>query len=153
MALAVGTRWWNSFLHTQPALLSAGGGFAGLSTAGGVRLCCCAHRGVSEHVGHTMNSSSLVTRQGNKVSFWAGYPGVSWKYSFAVTKEFFLGLWKQKNSIGIETYSLIGWISKVIIHGEGRLRSWGFLDCTNMSVSYAQAFVPLPSTEKVWDKE
>lgn len=52
-----------------------------------------------------------------------GYSGVSSKYKFAMTKTFFLGLWKQKKSIGIETYRPIGWINKVIIHWEERLRS------------------------------
>ena len=119
----------------------------------GVRFRCCTHRDVSEHVGHVLNSSSLVTRQGNKLSIWAGCSGVSSKYKFAMTKTFFLSLWKQKKSIGIETYSPVGWISKVIIHWEERLRSCFIFDCTNITVSYAQAFVPVSSTEKVWDKE
>lgn len=114
-----------------------------------LRLC---HRDVSEHVGHLLSSSRLGTRRGKEVGIWAGYSGVSSRYKFKMTKILSLGLWKQKKSIGIETCSPGGWISKVIVHWEEDAELFYF-DCRNIAVSYAQAFVSVSSTEKVQIKE
>lgn len=69
---------------------------AGLPMTGGMRLCCSAHRGVSGHVGHVLNSSSLVTKQEIKSGFELNILEFPESIIFTIAKVFFVGLWKQK---------------------------------------------------------